>query len=69
MVTQENHLCWLCGKEADLRACKIDEHGMVVHESCYVLQTALNTGSTQVGLEATQPSKARRRSCRPDPSL
>jgi hypothetical protein len=30
------NFCWMCGKMVDLRACKIDEHGVPVHESCYI---------------------------------
>jgi hypothetical protein len=29
------HHCWICGRTLDLKACKTDEHGMPVHESCY----------------------------------
>lgn len=44
MVTQNpTHTCWLCGKDADLRACKIDEHGKTVHETCYLARVALET--------------------------
>jgi len=28
--------CWICGKPIRLEDCKIDEHGMPVHEACYV---------------------------------
>lgn len=38
------HICWLCGKDADLRACKIDERGKPVHETCYMARVALEAG-------------------------
>jgi hypothetical protein len=28
--------CWICGKTLRLEDCKIDEHGLGVHENCYV---------------------------------
>lgn len=30
-----NRICWICGKLVSLEQCKIDEHGMAVHEDCY----------------------------------
>ena len=33
--------CWICGKPAPLESCKIDEHGLAVHENCYVTRLAL----------------------------
>lgn len=52
MITQNSiHVCWLCGEEADLRVCKIDELGSAVHEACYML-FALNKSQAQ---ETTQP--------------
>ena len=56
MVTQNpTHICWLCGKDVDLRTCKIDEHGRPVHEDCYALKLALHAGSKK----APQPASAR----------
>jgi hypothetical protein len=31
------HLCWICGNAVSLEECKIDEHGMPVHEECYIV--------------------------------
>jgi hypothetical protein len=28
--------CWICGKAVNLNTCKTDEHGLTVHEECYV---------------------------------
>lgn len=33
--------CWICGKQVDLSKCKVDEHGLPVHEPCYVARMAL----------------------------
>lgn len=38
---QRDRFCWICGKGTDLRTCKIDEYGMVVHENCYATKLAL----------------------------
>jgi hypothetical protein len=46
MVTKKSlHLCWLCGKDADLTTCKIDEHGKAVHEACYTARLALEASA------------------------
>jgi hypothetical protein len=29
-------LCWICGRAVTLEDCKVDEHGLAVHELCYV---------------------------------
>ena len=34
--------CWICGKAVALETCTVDEHGMAVHESCYVTKLSLN---------------------------
>lgn len=34
-------LCWMCGYVVTLEDCKIDEHGMAVHENCYVARVLL----------------------------
>ena len=33
--------CWICGKAVKLEDCKVDEHGLGVHEDCYVARIAL----------------------------
>jgi ribosome-binding protein aMBF1 (putative translation factor) len=38
--------CWLCGKAVKLEDCKIDEHGLAVHEDCYVVRVALSATRT-----------------------
>lgn len=38
--------CWICGKAVDLRTCKIDEHGLTVHEDCYAAKLAFDGKST-----------------------
>jgi hypothetical protein len=37
--------CWICGKAIALETCNVDEHGLAVHEHCYV---------GRITLEATQ---------------
>jgi hypothetical protein len=36
--------CWICGKPVQLESCKIDEHGLPVHEDCYIAKLALDKG-------------------------
>ena len=35
-MTHKILACWICGKVVDLKTCKTDEHGLPVHEQCYV---------------------------------
>jgi hypothetical protein len=35
--------CWICGKAVDLKICKTDEHGLAVHEACYVMRIILKS--------------------------
>lgn len=39
--------CGICGKEAFLETCKIDERGYIVHEDCYALRILLETDSSR----------------------
>jgi hypothetical protein len=39
--------CWLCGKSVDLNICKIDEHGLPVHERCCTARVALKEKSLE----------------------
>jgi hypothetical protein len=48
------HLCWLCGEAVDLRTCKIDEYGETVHEACYTVRLALESGTRKA---IPEPSK------------
>ena len=43
------HMCWVCGKAVDLKHCKTDEHGSIVHEPCYAAKIALANGSITRG--------------------
>jgi hypothetical protein len=45
-MTTQPLACWICGKEVDLTKCKTDEHGLPVHEACYVVKTVLKSKST-----------------------
>jgi hypothetical protein len=33
-------VCWICGKAVALEDCKVDEHGLPVHDNCYVAKVA-----------------------------
>jgi len=48
--------CWICGDTCRLEDCKIDEHGLPVHEVCYVASVALKKATSVV----TQTDHARR---------
>ena len=41
------HPCWLCGKDAELSTCKIDEYGKAVHESCYTARLAFEVSAQE----------------------
>lgn len=47
MFPQITHLycCRICGELVDLKTCKTDEHGITVHEACYVATIALASES------------------------
>jgi hypothetical protein len=40
-------MCWICGKTVELEDCKIDEHGLAVHEDCYVAKILLEQNRGQ----------------------
>ena len=44
MLTAKNNpkTCWICGKAIDLEGCKVDEHGLPVHEPCYIAKVGLD---------------------------
>lgn len=37
--------CWICGEQVSLEICKIDEHGLAVHEDCCVVRLLLKHSS------------------------
>ena len=42
MVTAPHpRCCWICGKSVQVEECKVDEHGLPVHEDCYAAKLAL----------------------------
>ena len=53
------HLCWICGNEVRLEACKTDEHGLAVHEECYVLTLRLKTMALRRSKENLRASQER----------
>jgi hypothetical protein len=55
--------CWICGKVIALETCTVDEHGMGVHENCYVAKLSLNghrPPAPDSGLTETRISRHRR---------
>lgn len=50
--------CWICGKAAGLENCRMDEHGLPVHEECYVAREALN--SMRPRLNEDDPAEVRK---------
>ncbi len=35
-------ICWICGRPVQLEECKVDEHGLAVHEGCQALKLSLH---------------------------
>ena len=52
---KHTYLCRICGQVVDLETCKTDEHGMAVHENCYVVRVAL-AGESKRGGEQRKPA-------------
>jgi hypothetical protein len=42
------YFCWICGTPVDLTVCVTDEHGMAVHEGCYIAKTRLASESIKL---------------------
>lgn len=47
---KRSFFCWICGKAVDLKTCSTDEHGVAVHEECYVLKMALALESMRLSV-------------------
>ena len=45
---KQTDYCWICGNAVDLKTCKTDEHGMAVHEECYLTKVALGKKSRRL---------------------
>lgn len=45
---KHTYFCWICGHALELETCKTDEHGMAVHENCYILKVVLAKESTRL---------------------
>ena len=47
MTTYKNlsRQCWICGRKVSLEVCKIDEHGLAVHDKCCVVRLLLKQSS------------------------
>ena len=62
---KRTYFCWICSHALDLETCKTDEHGMAVHENCYVLKIGLANESTRLMAKKTAHAIA---ALRPPPS-
>jgi hypothetical protein len=40
LIHATSKTCWICGRAVSLEECKIDEHGLAVHERCCVARLA-----------------------------
>jgi hypothetical protein len=49
-ISTRTWFCWLCGHCVSLEECKIDEHGMPVHDECYIV--LIQWGKEEVGQKA-----------------
>jgi len=54
------HTCWICGNSVQLETCKIDKHGLPVHERCHVLKLGLHKGATSERPNLERPPTAKR---------
>lgn len=45
------YFCWICGNVVDLTICVTDEHGMAVHEKCYIARMMLASESKKLARE------------------
>jgi hypothetical protein len=52
--------CWICGRPVSLETCKIDEHGLPVHEGCHTLKLGLQNRSQTEQSAPAQPRAVRR---------
>jgi hypothetical protein len=42
------YFCWICGHAVDLTICVTDEHGMAIHEDCYIAKLRLELEPTKL---------------------
>ena len=51
-------ICWICGAKTTLETCKVDEHGLPVHEDCQTLRLSPQGGNLSKRENATvRPSE------------
>ena len=53
-ATNVPRACWICGQLVMLEDCKVDEHGMAVHEKCYVVKIRLQRVPGQSSLQSSE---------------
>jgi hypothetical protein len=53
-----SYFCWICGNVVDLNICVTDEHGMAVHENCYIVRMMLASESIKLAKESPTLDRA-----------
>jgi hypothetical protein len=48
-------VCWICGKSLALEDCKVDEHGLPVHDNCYVAKVSRSDRDDSAESRAVHP--------------
>ena len=46
MEYRPSKTCWICGTAVKLEDCKVDEHGLPVHDNCYVAKVRRSKNTT-----------------------
>jgi hypothetical protein len=58
-VKEHRRICWICGKTTSLESCKVDEHGLPVHEACQALKLSLHDATAYDPDVSTRKSRRR----------
>jgi hypothetical protein len=53
-----SYFCWICGNVVDLNICVTDEHGMAVHENCYIVRIMLASESIKLAKESQSSTES-----------
>jgi hypothetical protein len=61
--------CWICGRVVDLNTCKTDEHGLAVHDPCYVTRTILKSKPERVNPPVSESNRLRQPRLRRPPDV
>jgi ribosome-binding protein aMBF1 (putative translation factor) len=52
-------VCWICGSAIALEDCKVDEHGLPVHDNCYVAKVARRKNTAPQADQTLPPATPR----------